>query len=245
MTGVRELQLKYKGNRCAHCGLSVVESLERFGTFHRMYHFNHVDPSKKADDYENLIRRNITTEQLDELDKCVLLCAQCHAVVHAQDINITPTMTVTTGGRTASQTFKGQVIFDKVANKISFFSDDELLIMPYILTIGDEEPRVVFGHEVKECLLDQWVLRTKGSGPLALLDFKTHELLFGAIQTSDTEFEAEILYKLSLLPVHAQGNEGTVWMRNGLAIIKIGNQIAMYEAGVITMTMFYAQAKAS
>src|SRR5437899_2329092 len=120
---VRELQLKYKGNRCAHCGMSVADSLERYGTFHRMYHFNHIDPAKKADDYENLIRRNISTEQLDELDKCVLLCAVCHGVVHAQDITITPTLTVTAGVRTASQTFKGQVIFDKIENKISFFTD--------------------------------------------------------------------------------------------------------------------------
>src|ERR1700732_1123959 len=88
----RQFQLAYKGNRCAYCGVSVEESFKRYGTFYRMYEVNHVDPDKKDPDYDNLIRRNGSVEQLDELDKCVLLCKLCHGILHAQ--NIVTTMTI-------------------------------------------------------------------------------------------------------------------------------------------------------
>lgn len=133
--GHRELLLRYKGFCCAHCGQSVADSLERFGTFHRLYHFNHIDPVKKHPDYDNLIRRNISTEQLDELDKCVLLCAYCHGAVHAQNINTSVVITVTVEGQSASQTVSGQVIYDKVDRKLSFFTDNELEVWPYWLTL--------------------------------------------------------------------------------------------------------------
>lgn len=177
----REIQLLYKGNKCAYCGMSVLESLQRYGTFHRMYQFNHVDPSKKHPDYDNLIRRNISTEQLDELDKCVLLCNQCHGILHGQDINMSLTLTVKVWDQTAEQTFKGQVIFDKVDNKLAFFTDDELLIYPYWLHLGDESVRLFFAKDLKYTLMSQWVLATKTRGPLAITNEK-HVLLFGAIR---------------------------------------------------------------
>src|SRR6266498_3699811 len=62
----REFQLKYKGNRCVSCGESVAESFRRYGTFHRLFHFNHIDPSKKDSEYDNVIRQNVSTKQLDE-----------------------------------------------------------------------------------------------------------------------------------------------------------------------------------
>ena len=58
--------------------MSVVEIIQRFGKFRRYFQNHHVDPAKKDPNYNNLIRRHISTEQLDELDKCVLLCSNCH-----------------------------------------------------------------------------------------------------------------------------------------------------------------------
>src|SRR4051794_2987882 len=89
----RELLYKYKGNECGHCGVSVQEMLERWNTFHRLFELNHIDPRKKHPDYDNLIRRVFTAEQLDEVDKCVLLCVECHKALHAQ--NITASLEVT------------------------------------------------------------------------------------------------------------------------------------------------------
>jgi hypothetical protein len=226
--GHRELQLKYKGNNCAHCGQSVVDSLERFGTFHRLYHFNHVDPNSKHPDYDNLIRRNISTEQLDELDKCVLLCANCHGAVHAQNINISMILTVSVGGQTATQTLRGQVIFDRVDQKLSFFTDNELEIWPYWLNLGDEPVRLIFGKELKDTLMTKWVPLVRDSGPLAITD-SNGDVLFGAIREGNM-IEVQQTCKFSLIPVHAVGKEGTVWFRNGLAILKWGNEIKIHEA---------------
>ena len=93
-----------------------------------MSQFNHVDPDKKHNDYDNLIRRNISADQLDELDKCVLMCNQCHGILHGQNITSSMTLTVTMGDRTVSQTFKGQAIFDKIERKLAFFCDGEMAL---------------------------------------------------------------------------------------------------------------------
>ena len=103
----KEQQLQYKGYRCASCGISVAEIVERFGTFKRLTQFHHIDPKTKAKDYSNLIRRKISSEQLDELDKCVLLCDRCHNVIHAQDARGNLTITVELDGRKVQQKFDG------------------------------------------------------------------------------------------------------------------------------------------
>ena len=81
----KEQQLRYKGYHCASCGVSVAEIVARYGTFNRLTQFHHIDPKTKSKNYSNLIRRKISSEQLDELDKCVLLCDRCHNVIHAQE----------------------------------------------------------------------------------------------------------------------------------------------------------------
>ncbi len=235
----REIQLLYKGNKCAYCGMSVLESLQRYGTFHKMYQFNHVDPSKKHPDYDNLIRRNISTEQLDELDKCVLLCNQCHGILHGQDINMSLTLTVKVWDQTAEQTFKGQVIFDKVDNKLAFFTDDELLIYPYWLHLGDESVRMFFAKDLKYTLMSQWVLATKTRGPLAMTNEK-HVLLFGAIRLDDEHVEIQQHCSFTLLPLQTTPTpEHAVWFRNGLAVIRQRNEVMIRDSTTITLKMAY------
>lgn len=235
----REIQLFYKGNKCAYCGRSVLESLLRHGTFHRMYQFNHVDPSKKHPDYDNLIRRTISTEQLDELDKCVLLCNQCHGILHGQNVNISLTLVVKVWDRTAEQTFKGQVIFDRVDNKLAFFTDDEILIKPYWLNLGDEPTRLIFRKDLKDSLMSQWVSLTKTRGPLAITDEKRN-LLFGARRLNDTDVEIAQHCKFTLLPV--QGNptpDTTIWCRNGFAIIQQRGKVTILDTFVFEMVTTY------
>lgn len=73
----KELKLKaisYKGGRCTRCGYDKYEgALE----------FHHLDPSEK--DFS--ISRNGTTKSWErvkeELDKCILVCANCHRELHA------------------------------------------------------------------------------------------------------------------------------------------------------------------
>lgn len=145
----RAILLKYKGNRCSACGKGVVEMVEEYGRFQRLFEFNHVDPSLKDPNYDNLIRRRvISTEQLDELDKCVLLCDRCHNALTAQNIQGTLELVVRLGNRKASQLFKCQLIVNKKTRHITFLTADQLLAVPYRVKVGSRRPELMFGTEL-------------------------------------------------------------------------------------------------
>ena len=64
--------VEYLGARCADCR----------GTFpYFVYDFHHRDPAQKDMQFNSLRRRSWEVIQR-ELDKCVLLCANCHRMRH-------------------------------------------------------------------------------------------------------------------------------------------------------------------
>jgi len=68
--------IAYKGGKCAQCGL------EYDGTNGAIFHFHHIDPSLKESGIGDL--GSVSWERtVIELDKCVMLCANCHSLVHA------------------------------------------------------------------------------------------------------------------------------------------------------------------
>lgn len=72
--------VEYLGGKCVCCGWDkYVEALN----------FHHVNPKNKKFTISHSGRPDITWESLKkELDKCVLLCANCHAGVHAGHIKV-------------------------------------------------------------------------------------------------------------------------------------------------------------
>lgn len=71
IAALKEKALEYKGCSCVHCGYSgYVGALE----------FHHVDPTTKKFDISG---RSIKWERMKpELDKCVVLCSNCHRELH-------------------------------------------------------------------------------------------------------------------------------------------------------------------
>jgi hypothetical protein len=68
---LRSKALKYKGAKCALCGYDKCE---------RALQFHHIDPEKKSFAIGSKL---IAWEKLKkELDKCMLLCANCHLETH-------------------------------------------------------------------------------------------------------------------------------------------------------------------
>lgn len=68
--------IKYKGGVCNTC------HIQYDGTNGMIFDFHHIDASTKS--FEILKRGKKTLEaQQDELDKCVLLCANCHRRQHS------------------------------------------------------------------------------------------------------------------------------------------------------------------
>lgn len=64
--------VEYKGNKCCICGYNrYVGALD----------FHHIDPSKKDFNISEL--RSYTWEHIKkEVDKCILVCKNCHAEIH-------------------------------------------------------------------------------------------------------------------------------------------------------------------
>lgn len=65
--------INYKGNKCLDCSQQFI---------HQVYDFHHLDPAKKDFTVAELLDRLSWDEIKTELDKCVLLCANCHRIRH-------------------------------------------------------------------------------------------------------------------------------------------------------------------
>ena len=73
--------ISYKGGECEHCNVSY--------PYDGVYEFHHTDPTKKDFSISDALDRNIGAlsnhkEILKELDKCLMLCANCHRIEHAR-----------------------------------------------------------------------------------------------------------------------------------------------------------------
>ena len=67
--------IEHMGGKCIDCGY----------TGHRAaFQFHHLDPTTKDVDWNKLRLRSWDKIKL-ELDKCVLLCANCHSIRHSKD----------------------------------------------------------------------------------------------------------------------------------------------------------------
>ncbi len=68
----REWAIEYKGGKCVDCKQSYPPYV---------YDFHHLDPKSKDIDWSKM--RLVKQEtMISELDKCVLLCSNCHRVRH-------------------------------------------------------------------------------------------------------------------------------------------------------------------
>ena len=76
----KQSAVDYKGGCCTICGFNLyIGALE----------FHHIDPSKKDFEVSSFYKKPLVDEKVRaELDKCVLLCSNCHRMYHAGLINL-------------------------------------------------------------------------------------------------------------------------------------------------------------
>lgn len=79
--GFKRQCLEYKGGRCVRCGYDGCQAA---------LEFHHRDPSAKefsvAQHLKNVGHRYVLTDRVrGELDKCDLLCSNCHREVHFKE----------------------------------------------------------------------------------------------------------------------------------------------------------------
>lgn len=66
--------LALKGGCCQVCG---------FDKYEGALEFHHVDPAEKDDSIAKMMRHPSSPKVLAELEKCVLVCSNCHRMIHA------------------------------------------------------------------------------------------------------------------------------------------------------------------
>ena len=74
--------INYKGNKCVDCSLSYPEQP------YVIFDFHHLNPLEKDVDWSKL-RLKSDESIKKELDKCVILCSNCHRIRH--HLNSSPT----------------------------------------------------------------------------------------------------------------------------------------------------------
>lgn len=140
---------QYKGNRCASCGISVADMVTRYGTFNRMFEFHHVNRDTKDGHYKRLMTQRLSRRQIAEIDKCVLLCRQCHGIIHAQEITCTLELSVEFYGRTVKQRLNGWAKFDAVRKEFTIISNQPYLLELCQVRVGSKKPIYLFLIEIE------------------------------------------------------------------------------------------------
>lgn len=69
--------VKRMGSKCEACGLKCTNSNLS------IFQFHHIDPSQKEHQISYMFDRQIRTDLDSELDKCELLCSNCHDLKHS------------------------------------------------------------------------------------------------------------------------------------------------------------------
>jgi hypothetical protein len=64
--------------KCTQCGFNHPAALD----------FHHVDPSEKENLVSKLVSQGCFAAAMEEVQKCIVLCANCHRVHHAQENSV-------------------------------------------------------------------------------------------------------------------------------------------------------------
>lgn len=217
---------KYKGNRCTSCGISVQEMMSRYGTFDRMFELHHIDPDTKDPNYANLIRRNLSAEQIEEVDKCTLLCNKCHSIIHAQNVTAKLKLTVSLEGREVSQTFDGWMVCDAQDKTLTFVTNQRFMLQPCIIAFGNGEPLKLCVIEIEkpEYLL-YWLHNVKNLKGVHIFGRSVDDLLMQIehVGHKKVKVKQKLGFPVTAMNMATEGQKhNDVWFRNGFVLTKSG-----------------------
>lgn len=69
----KSMMIEYKGGKCVRCG---------YDRYQGALEFHHIDPSKKDFTLSRLKMNKFDDRVRGELDKCILVCSNCHREIH-------------------------------------------------------------------------------------------------------------------------------------------------------------------
>ena len=227
MTTERSQLYQYKGNLCASCGKTVREMMERYQTFNRMFQFHHIDPSTKDQHYKRLMAQRLSRRQLDEIDKCVLLCTECHCILHAQEIKATLELSVELDKRKVSQLCEGWIRADLVDRKLSFVTNQPYLLRLCEVVVGKQAPRHLFLTEIeREDNLFNWLGQIEQHKRIEISAVRNRHLFMHIdhVQGRQISVTQSIGFPLMHLEFFPFGEKKeAIYFRNGLVLTASGD----------------------
>lgn len=232
----RGVLLKYKGNRCASCGLSVQEMLTRHGTFERMFEFHHIEPTAKDRHYKRLMAQRLSRRQLDEMDKCVLLCRNCHGTIHAQNIRAQLTLSIDFRDRIVSQLVSGWVKVDRVSKIFRFVTNDRYTLHPCRIEFADGTNLFLTVGEVGAKIL-KWMQKMESIKELKVFRLRDNKLVYSMSHAGPRSVHIHHLIQFPVIEIEYQEIESpkdVMFLRNGFALMKSGK---ILSAGVVNYTL--------
>ena len=233
MTNRRQLY-EYLGGKCSQCGVSVQEMVDRFGTFNRMFEFHHITPSKKHDNYAALMKKKISAEQIEEIDKCILLCRTCHGIVHAQNNNVSVDLTREICGRKVTQKMEGWYVSDEIEGKFRFMSNERNLLQPCLVMLGSDEPKSFLLLELSyEANMLTWLQKIEEYKKIEITTVDG-ELLLSITLIEKTLVDVTISLGFFVFSIDFDAtdrNTSYLWLRNGMVFTKEGK---LYSKGEIS-----------
>ncbi|WP_152985464.1 hypothetical protein [Pseudomonas taeanensis] len=228
----------YLGNSCSHCGKSVDEMVARYGTFNRMFEFHHVDPSEKHPQYSALMNRTLSADQIEEVDKCVLLCRECHGIVHAQNIDGSIEIRSRIGTRYVNQKMHGWFVVDNVDSTMKFISNDRNLLQPCFVTLGAGEPQEYFVLELmQENRMFNWLRDLETHQKINVNSSSDGTLLLEIVAVAEKVANVRMALGFPLLAMNFDitvGDSSYLWLRNGMLLTKEGK---LYSKGEINFPL--------
>jgi len=224
---------KYRGNQCAHCGMHVEEMVARYDTFNRMFEFHHVEPHEKHQEYTKLMERTISSDQIEEVDKCVLLCRECHGIVHAQDQKGSLTLHVNVGNREVSQKLNGWFVIDHVDKNLKFISNERNLLQSCVVKLGTES-------EQKYCILElmqddrmlKWLQDIETHKRIEIRSINRKRIMLEVEHENGNRVDVRMILGIPIFAMDFDVSEGSssyVWLRNGIVLTKEGEIISEGE----------------
>lgn len=229
---------KYKGNRCAACGLTIEEMLLRHGTFNRLFNFHHVDPTSKANDYKRLMAQRLSRRQLDEVDKCVLLCVHCHNLIHAHEIRATLTLSAQVNERLVLQVIRGWVKADLIDKKLIFVSSEPYRLHPCHVTLGNQEPRLLLLWEIEEeSNLLQWLRNISEHKSIEIYSHHHRRIAMRFSHLGGNRISAVQLIEFPAVQIEFYATNvpsEEIYFRNGVVVMKSGE---IHTSGEVSYEM--------
>ena len=226
---------KYKGNQCTCCGRSVQEMIDRYGTFDRMFELHHIDPDAKDPNFKNLIRRTLSFDQIEEVDKCTLLCSQCHSVIHAQNIRAKLELVVSYEEREVSQVFDWWIMCDGQDKSVTFVTNQRFKLFPIVVAFGNGKRMHLFAIELeKRDYLVNWLYHVKDLQGVQVFGKSADDLCMKIeyVAYKKIRLTQKVGFPVFAFHLTSDGqSKNDVWMHNGFVMTKSGE---VHTSGTLT-----------